>query len=87
VSAHALVLSWQGRPGLDEYVVEIASRPDFSHRVETDKTEGTVLASNLKAFTKTGGRFYRRVAAVDADGNLGGFSPRKIFKIHRVHAG
>jgi hypothetical protein len=87
VSAHALVLSWQGRPGLDEYVVEIASRPDFSHRVETDKTEGTVLASNLKAFTKTGGRFYWRVAAVDADGNLGGFSPRKIFKIHRVHAG
>jgi hypothetical protein len=87
VSAHALILSWQGRPGLDEYVVEISSSPDFSKRVETDKTEGTVLASNLKAFTKAGGRFYWRVAAVDADGNLGGFSPRKSFKIHRVKAG
>ena len=87
VSAHALILSWQGRPGLDEYVVEISSRPDFSHRVETDKTEGTILASNLKAFTKAGGRFYWRVAAVDAAGDLGGFSPRKTFRIHRVRVG
>jgi hypothetical protein len=87
VSAHALILQWQGRPGLDKYVVQIASRRDFSHTVETDKTEGTVVASSLKAFTKAGGRFYWRVAAVDANGNLGGFSPRKTFKIHRVKAG
>ena len=45
------------------------------------------LASNLKAFTKSGGKFYWRVAAVDANGNLGGFSPRKTFKIHRIKAG
>jgi hypothetical protein len=87
VSRHALILHWQGRPGLDEYVVQIASKPDFSHTVETDKVEGTVVASYLKAFTKAGGRFYWRVAAVDANGNLGGFSPRKTFKIHRVKAG
>jgi len=87
VSAHALILRWQGRPGLDEYVVQISARPDFSHTVEKDKTDGTEVASNLKAFTKTGGKFYWRVAAVDANGNLGGFSPRKTFKIHRVKVG
>jgi hypothetical protein len=87
VSAHAVTLQWQGRPGLDEYVVQIASRRDFSHTVEKDKTEGTVVASNLKAFTKAGGRFFWRVAAVDANGNLGGYSPTKTFKIHRVKAG
>jgi hypothetical protein len=87
VSRHALLLHWQGRPGLDEYVVQIASRHDFSHTVEKDKTEGTVVASHLKAFTKAGGKFYWRVAAVDADGNLGGYSPTKTFKIHKVKAG
>jgi hypothetical protein len=87
VSRHAVILHWQGRPGLEEYVVQIASRPDFSHTVETDKVEGTVVASNLKAFTKAGGKFYWRIAAVDADGNLGGYSPTKTFKIHKVKAG
>jgi hypothetical protein len=87
ISAHSLILRWQGRPGLDEYIVEISSRPDFSHTVEKDKVEGTEVASNLKAFTKTGGKFYWRVAAVDADGNLGGYSPRKSFRIHRIKVG
>ena len=87
MSRHSLILRWQGRPGLEEYVVQISARPDFSHTVEKDKTEGTQLASNLKAFTKTGGKFYWRVAAVDANGNLGGFSPRKTFRIHRVKVG
>jgi hypothetical protein len=87
ISAHALILSWQGRPGLENYIVQIASRPDFSHTVEKDRVEGTAVASNLKAFTKAGGKFYWRVAAVDANGNLGGFSPRKAFKIHRVRVG
>jgi hypothetical protein len=87
VSRHALLLSWQGRPGLEEYVVQISTTPDFSHSVEKDKTQGTVVASNLKPFLKKGGRFYWRVAAVDADGNVGGYSPRKTFKIHRVRVG
>jgi hypothetical protein len=87
VSRHALLLRWQGRPGLEEYVVQISSTPDFSHTVETDKTQGAVVASNLKAFTKADGRFYWHVAAVDADGNLGGYSATKRFKIHRVKVG
>jgi hypothetical protein len=87
ISRHALILSWQGRPGLGRYIVQVSSTPDFSHVVETDKTQGTVVASSLKAFLKKGGRFYWRVAAQDADGNLGGYSPRKTFKIHRMKAG
>jgi hypothetical protein len=83
VSRRALILSWKGRPGIEEYIVEIASRPDFSHRIETDKTEGTVLASNLKGFAK-GGRFFWRVAAVDAGGNVGGFSATKKFRFRGI---
>jgi hypothetical protein len=83
VSRRALILRWQGMPGIKEYVVEIASRPDFSHRIETDKTKGTIVASNLKGFAK-GGRFYWRVAAVDADGNLGGFSKAKRFRFRGI---
>jgi hypothetical protein len=83
VSRRALILSWKGRPGLEEYIVEIASRPDFSHRIETDKTEATILASNLKGFAK-GGRFFWRIAAVDANGNLGGFSATKKFRFRGI---
>jgi hypothetical protein len=81
VSRHALIFRWKGRPGIQQYIVEVASRPDFSAGVETDKTVGTVLASTLSsgAYAKRG-RFYWRVAAVDADGNVGGFSATKSFR-------
>ena len=87
VSRHALILQWKGRPGLKEYLVQISSTHDFSHAVENDKTVGTVVASNLNAFTSSGGRFYWRVAAVDADGNQSGWSSAKTFKIHRTIPG
>lgn len=84
VSRHALILSWQGRPGIQKYIVQVASRPDFSSRVESGSTEGTVVASTLtsSAYAK-GGRFYWRVAAVDADGNVGGYSKTKIFRLRK----
>lgn len=83
---HDLVFSWQGRPGLEEYIVEIATRPDFSDGVETDKTEGTSVASLLtsSAYHK-GGKFYWHVEAIDADGNSTGFSNTKIFKLPKHH--
>ena len=87
ISKHALVLSWQGRPGLEKYMVQISSTRDFSHTVETDNTEGTVLASNLHTFTGGGGRFYWRVMATDADGNASGWSSSKTFRIRRVTVG
>ena len=86
-SLHALILRWQGRPGLKSYNVQISSTPDFSHVVESDNTEGTVVASNVSAFTGAGGRFYWRVDTTDADGNTSGWSSTKTFRIHRMRAG
>jgi hypothetical protein len=87
VSQHALILQWQGRPGLKNYNVQISSTPDFSNTVEADQTDGTALASNLNTFRNGGGKFYWRVNAVDADGNVSGWSTRKSFKIHKTRAG
>ena len=81
ITRHAMILRWRGRPGIKQYIVQVASRPDFSSMVESDTTEGTVLASTLTSGSYSkGGRFYWRVAAVDADGNTGGFSSAKSFR-------
>jgi hypothetical protein len=81
---HAMIFSWKGRPGLERYILVIASRPDFSGAVEKDVTDGTVVASPLKsgAYAK-GGRFFWHVDAVDADGNSTGSSATKIFKLRK----
>jgi hypothetical protein len=86
IAGRTLILRWQGRPGIKSYMVQIASRPDFSSKVESDTTEGTILASTLTSggYAK-GGKFFWRVAAVDADGNIGGFSATKVFRLHKHH--
>jgi hypothetical protein len=84
-SSHALIFSWRGRPGLKEYILQISSRRNFlSGAVETDTTQGTVVASLLTsgAYAQRG-RFYWHVEAVDADGNSTGFSPTKSFRLRR----
>jgi hypothetical protein len=87
IKSHTLIFSWKGRPGIQAYILQVASRPDFSGGVESDKTEGTAVASlyTSSAYAK-GGKFYWRVAAVDADGNTGGYSKTKTFKLHK-HSG
>jgi hypothetical protein len=82
--SHALIFSWKGRPGLERYILEVASRPDFSGGVETDVTDGTVVASSLAsgAYAK-GGKFYWHIEAVDADGNSTGPSATKIFRLRK----
>jgi hypothetical protein len=81
---HALVFSWKGRPGLERYILQVSTRPDFSHGVETDSTDGTVVASLLSSGAyAAGGKFYWHVEAVDADGNSTGFSSTKIFKLRK----
>jgi hypothetical protein len=84
-SSYALIFSWRGRPGLKEYILQISSRRNFlSGAVETDTTQGTVVASLLTsgAYAQRG-RFYWHVEAVDADGNSTGFSPTKSFRLRR----
>lgn len=87
--AHALIFSWRGRPGLKEYILQVATRRNFlSGGVETYATQGTTVASLLtsSAYAK-GGRFYWHVEAVDADGNSTGFSATKTFKLRRHSLG
>jgi hypothetical protein len=83
--SHALIFSWRGRPGVKEYILQIASRRNFlSGGVETDTTQGTVVASLLASGAyRKGGKFYWHVEAVDADGNSTGFSATKTFKLRR----
>jgi hypothetical protein len=80
-NGRSLVFQWQGRPGVKQYVLQVASRPDFSGGVDSETTEGAAIAPTLfqSGFGK-GGKFYWHVAAVDADGNTGGFSPTKTFR-------
>jgi hypothetical protein len=80
-NGRSLIFSWQGRPGVRKYIVQVATRPDFSGGVDTETTDGTVVAPNLfQGGYAKGGKFYWHLAAVDADGNLGGYSPTKTFR-------
>jgi hypothetical protein len=84
VARRSLIFHWQGRAGIRYYIVQVATRPDFSSMAESVTTEGTALASTLTSGSYiTNKRFYWRVAAVDADGNTGGFSATKTFRRRR----
>jgi hypothetical protein len=87
--SRALIFSWHGRPGFKEYILQIASRPNFlSGGVETDTTQGTTIASLLSSSAyRRGGKFYWHVEALDADGNSTGFSTTKMFKLRRHSLG
>jgi hypothetical protein len=80
-NGRTLLFRWQPRPGVKMYVLQVATRPDFSGGVDSEKTEGTSVAPNLfQGGYAKGGLFYWRMAVVDADGNAGGFSPTKKFR-------
>jgi hypothetical protein len=70
-----LLLSWSPKFGIRSYRVEIAARPDFASRIETATTENTTFAPTLQSLGyRNAGQLFWRVAAVDADGNVGDFS-------------
>jgi hypothetical protein len=77
-NGHWLLFSWTGRPGIREYIVQVATDPAFSHGVDSETTEATNVAPILTQYSK-GGKFYWHVAAVDADGNKGAYSPTRTF--------
>jgi protein-S-isoprenylcysteine O-methyltransferase Ste14 len=80
-----VVLRWKsadGGNGVKEYRVQISTRPDFSTTVETASTQNTRFAPLLTQYPYlAGGRFYWRVASVDAGGNLGGYSSVRSFRV------
>jgi large repetitive protein len=75
-----VLLGWNARAGAKEYRVEVAGRPDFAALAERVTTQATNHAPTLVARSYVeGGRLYWRVAAVDADGNVGDFTAVQEF--------
>jgi hypothetical protein len=80
VHGHSLLLRWKGRAGVESYRVEISRRPDFSQIIDSETTETAMLAPSLYQNFYQGRKFYWHVAVMDADGNVGNFSPTKKFR-------
>jgi hypothetical protein len=71
-----VLLSWNPKLGVKEYRVQVSGRPDFSTTVEDVTTENTSYAPKLSDVAYlSGNQLYWRVAGVDADDNVGDFSP------------
>jgi hypothetical protein len=72
-----LLLSWDAKTGMKNYKVQISAREDFSPYIENKTTDNPRYAPTLISSTYTpGGHFWWRVAAVDADGNVGDWATR-----------
>jgi len=73
-----LVFSWDPRMATKKYRLQISSRPDFRYLVENVTTEVPVYAPPMTQNDYIdGGVLYWHVAAIDADENIGDFSPVK----------
>jgi hypothetical protein len=71
-----LLLSWEPKAGAKEYRVQVSSSPDFATPGEDVTTDNTAWAPYLtQPIYLDGGTLYWRVAALDADRNIGDFSP------------
>jgi hypothetical protein len=75
VGANRLALSWDAKTGMKQYKVQISARQDFSPYIESKSTDNPSFAPTLSSLTyKDPATLYWRVAAVDADGNVGDFT-------------
>jgi hypothetical protein len=71
-----LLLSWNPKLGVKQYKLQVSGRPDFASTVEDVTTDNTSYAPELSDVAYlSGNQLYWRVAGVDADGNVGDFSP------------
>ena len=74
----SVVTSSIGLPklGVKQYKVQISGRPDFATTVESVTTDNAAYAPKLSNVAYlSGNQLYWRVAGVDADNNVGDFSP------------
>jgi hypothetical protein len=77
-----LLLTWDPRVGAKEYRVQVSARTDFSPYMEQVTTDNTNFASKfVSSAYAAGGTFYWRVAAMDADGNVGDFTGTRTFSM------
>jgi hypothetical protein len=82
IGPRIIAMSWTPRLGAKEYRVQISTRPDFASFVENALTQAPNWAPLLtQSDYVNGGRLYWRVAAIDADGNLGDFTAPQEFGI------
>jgi hypothetical protein len=73
--ASHLLFSWNPRPGAKQYRVQVSTRADFALPVETLLTQAPNHAPLLtQRDYLDGGTFFWRVAAIDADGNVGDYT-------------
>jgi hypothetical protein len=83
VGGRSLLLSWRPKLGADHYLVQVATAPDFGNTLENDQTDSTSFAPDLRSGSWSQSTvFYWRVAAVDADGNSGNYTPVRSFRLH-----
>jgi hypothetical protein len=74
------LFAWDSKVGAKSYRVQVSSRADFGQLVETATTDTTRFAPKLSQYGyQAGGTLYWRVAAVDADGNVGKFTAARTF--------
>ena len=94
-SAHAdynadhILLSWNPRPGVRQYRVQISGTPDFggllAENVLTDNTSYAPLLRYLGYRSLNTGRLYWRVAAIDEGNNVGDYTqPQLIARTPRM---
>lgn len=82
VGGRSLLLSWQPKIGARQYLVQVATTPDFSRTTVSDQTDGTVYAPDFSSGDWSKSKlFYWRVAVVDAGGNSGNYSPVQTFRL------
>ena len=77
-SRQYVVLSWEPKPGVKRYRVQIASRQDFALTVEDVTTDNTSYAPVLTQPAYLASNplsFYWRVAGVDEGNNVGDYTP------------
>jgi hypothetical protein len=77
-----LLLDWEPKAGVQNYRVQIATRRDFARVVEDVTTDLSSYAPLLtKPQYESGGVLYWRVAAVDEERNVGGFTQIQVIRL------
>jgi hypothetical protein len=71
-----VLMSWEPKSGAKEYRVQVSTLPDFSAVSEDVTTDNTSWAPLLtQPMYLNGGTLYWHVAAIDAERNIGDYSP------------
>jgi hypothetical protein len=81
-----ILLSWNARPSVRHYRVQISGTPDFggllAENVLTDNTSYAPLLRYLGYRSLNTGRLYWRVAAVDEGNNVGDYTQPQLISRH-----